>query len=219
MASAPRFLAAAALAAAAGALLPAPAAAHPHVWVIAAGDMVYAPDGALTGVRFAWEFDDMFSAFASQGLDANGDGKLSREELADLAKTNVESLKEFGYFTRANASGRQVAFTDPTDYYLEYRDNVLVLHFTLPVAKPQVLKGTLKLEVYDPTVLVAFTFAEGETPIGLSGAPAGCKVAVERPKSLQPGQQFDISESFFNSLTAGSSYGAQFANTATVTCP
>jgi ABC-type uncharacterized transport system substrate-binding protein len=219
MSAAGRSLGAAVLAAVAGAVLPAPAAAHPHVWVIAAGELVYAPDGALTAVRFAWEFDDMFSAFATQGLDADGDGKLSREELADLAKTNVESLKEFDYFTRAKAGTRQLAFTDPTDYYLEYRDNVLVLHFTLPVAKPQVVKGPLKLEVYDPTVLVAFTFAEGDAPLQLAGAPVGCKVAVERPQPLQPGQQFDISESFFNSLTAGSSYGAQFANTATVTCP
>jgi ABC-type uncharacterized transport system substrate-binding protein len=212
-------LAAAAIAAAAGALLPAPAAAHPHVWVIASGELVYAPNGALTGVRFAWEFDDMFSAFATQGLDADGDGKLSREELADLAKTNVESLKEFDYFTHGKSGQSKLAFADPIDYYLEYRDTVLVLHFTLPVAKPQVLKGPLKLEVYDPTVLVAFTFAEGEAPVRLAGAPSGCKVAFERPQPLQPGQQFDISESFFNSLTAGSSYGAQFANTATVTCP
>ncbi|ALK08250.1 DUF1007 family protein [Blastochloris viridis] len=198
--------------------LPATALAHPHVWVIATGELVYAA-GALTGVRFAWEFDDMFSAFAIQGLDANNDGVYSREELAELATTNIESLKEFGYFTVATAGSRKITFTDPTDYHLEYRDNVLVLHFTLPVAKPQVTKSPLRLEVYDPTVLVAFAFAEAETPVALAGAPAGCAVAVERPKPLQPGQQFDISESFFNSLTSGSDFGLQFANRATVTCP
>src|SRR5437870_4318879 len=28
--------------------------AHPHVWVTAASELVYAPDGSITGVRHAW---------------------------------------------------------------------------------------------------------------------------------------------------------------------
>ena len=84
------------------------ASAHPHVWVIAKSELVYSPDGKLKEIRHAWTFDDMFSAFAAQGLDTNNDGKLSREELADLAKTNVESLKEFGYFT-VEQEGRKAA--------------------------------------------------------------------------------------------------------------
>src|SRR5262249_7350790 len=75
------------------------AGAHRHVWVTARGEIVYAADGKLQEIRHAWTFDEMFSAFATQGLDKNNDGKLSREELADLAKENVESLKEFNYFT------------------------------------------------------------------------------------------------------------------------
>src|SRR5262245_37020396 len=44
------------------------AEAHPHVWVTATSELVYAPDGSLTGVRYAWTFDDMFSSYALQGL-------------------------------------------------------------------------------------------------------------------------------------------------------
>ena len=45
------------------------AQAHPHVWVTMTSELLYAPDGSVTGVRHAWTFDDMFSAFATQGLE------------------------------------------------------------------------------------------------------------------------------------------------------
>src|SRR5690242_3695062 len=47
-----------------------PAEAHPHVWITARSEVVYAPDGSMTGVRHAWTFDDMFTTYALQGLEA-----------------------------------------------------------------------------------------------------------------------------------------------------
>jgi hypothetical protein len=107
--------------------------AHPHVWLTFKSEMVYGPNGALAAVRHVWTFDEMFSTFATQGLDKNGDGKLSREELAELAEVNVTSLKEFDYFTVAKAGGKPVPFEPPTDYWLEHANSQLTLHFTLPV--------------------------------------------------------------------------------------
>ena len=52
----------------------APARAHPHVWVTMHTELVYAPDGSITGVRHHWAFDDMFSAFATQGSGRQGEG-------------------------------------------------------------------------------------------------------------------------------------------------
>ena len=111
-----------------------PAHAHPHVWVTMKTDLVYGPDGAITGVRHAWAFDDMFSAFATQGLASKEKGKFTRAELAPLAKVNIESLKEYDYFTYLTADGKKVELTDPApDYWLDYGDSVLTLNFTLPL--------------------------------------------------------------------------------------
>ena len=43
------------------------AQAHPHVWITAASELIYAPDGSITGVRHAWTFDDMFSDLRAAG--------------------------------------------------------------------------------------------------------------------------------------------------------
>jgi hypothetical protein len=70
----------------------APALAHPHVWITARAEVAYAANGQVTGIRHAWTFDEAYSAFVTQGLDKNGDGKLAPDELAELAKVNTESL-------------------------------------------------------------------------------------------------------------------------------
>src|SRR3954462_4970847 len=94
-------------------LLAGKAQAHPHVWVTMKSELVYAADGSATGVRHAWTFDDMFSTFATQGLESKEKGKFTREELAPLAQVNVESLKEFDYFTVARANGKKADFKPP----------------------------------------------------------------------------------------------------------
>ena len=62
------------------------AQAHPHVWITATSEVIYAPDGSITGVRHAWTFDDMFSTYALQGIETKTKGVYSREELAPLRK-------------------------------------------------------------------------------------------------------------------------------------
>jgi ABC-type uncharacterized transport system substrate-binding protein len=189
---------------------------HPHVWMTFKSEMVYGPNGALMAVRHVWTFDEMFSTFATQGLDKNNDGKLSREELAELAEVNVSSLKEFDYFTVAKAGGKPLTFDPPVDYWLEYADSQLTLHFTLPVKAGTAAPGEVALEVYDPTYFVAFNFAENE-PAKLVSAPAACKLEVQRSGASNRASQ-GLSESFFSGLTAGSSFGAQFANRVIVRC-
>src|SRR5882724_9837841 len=137
------------------------ATAHPHVWVTAQSEIVYDPGGRVTGVRQTWAFDDMFSSYATQGLDKDGDGKLSREELQPLAQTNVESLKEFDYFTRAKLGGKLLLFKAPVDYWLEETNKILILHFLLPLSSPQTQgQKPLAIDIYDPTYFVDFAMAE-----------------------------------------------------------
>lgn len=204
------------LAALVGACLVASSAvAHPHVWVVMTSEFAYAPDGTVTGVKHAWTFDDMFSTFATQGLAQKTKGAFTREELAPLAEVNMTSLKEFDYFTQGKADGQKTSFTEPKDYWLEFNNNELTLHFTLPLRTPVKVKS-LSIEVYDPSYYVDFAFAEKE-PVKLAGAPAACKFTVGRPKEPSVAQGQQLGEAFFNNLS--SNFGAQFANRVMVTCP
>jgi ABC-type uncharacterized transport system substrate-binding protein len=195
-----------------------PALAHPHVWVTMNTYLVYAPDGSITGVRHEWAFDDMFSAFATQGLQGKVKGQFSREELAPLAQVNVESLKEYDYFTYATADGKKAPLTDPAPgYWLEYEGQVLKLHFTLSFKTPVKAKY-LKVEIYDPTIFVDFEFAK-QNPVHLVGAPSGCKLDVALPHDITYAQSQKLGEAFFNQLNSASNWGAQFANKILVNCP
>ena len=191
------------------------AQAHPHVWITARSEVVYAPDGTITGVRHAWTFDDMFSTYAVQGIEAKTKGAYSREELAQLAQTNVESLKEFAYFTYAKADGKKQKFLEPVDYFLEYKDAALTLHFVLPLKVPAKPKE-LALEVFDPSYFIDFQF-DAKDPIKLVGAPATCQMKFQRPNDGTATAQ-RLNEQNFASGD-NSNYGAMFANRIMVDCP
>ena len=155
------------------------AQAHPHVWITATSELIYAPDGSITGVRHAWTFDDMFSTYALQGIETKTKGVYSREELRSLAQTNVELLKEFGFFTFAKADGKKEKFQEPVDYFLEYKDAALTLHFTLPLKTP-VKPKSWRWKCSIRAIFIDFQFADKD-PIKLVGAPAACQMKFQRP--------------------------------------
>jgi len=191
------------------------AQAHPDVWITSTSELIYAPDGSLTGVRHAWTFDDMFTRGALQEIENKTKGVYTSEELAPLARINAESLKEFGYFTFAKADGKRAKFDEPVDYFMEYRDGALTLHFTLSLRAP-VRPKELVIEVFDPTSFADFKFAEKQ-PVLLVGAPASCKLDVQRtPMAGSPGAKASGQTALDHGEDGDS--GAVFTNRITVVC-
>jgi ABC-type uncharacterized transport system substrate-binding protein len=99
----------------------APARAHPHVWVTTETTVLY-ENGTIVGLRHKWSFDDFYTSMALQGLDKNNDGVYDRDELAELAKVNVDGLKDFDYFTVVSLAGDNLKFQVPKDVYLEHAE-------------------------------------------------------------------------------------------------
>jgi ABC-type uncharacterized transport system substrate-binding protein len=102
------------------------AAAHPHVWVTVRAQAVFNAKSEITALRHTWTFDEMYSAFVTE--EQGKDGRLmTKEELAPLAKTNVESLAEFDYFTFAKAAGQIFSGLSPgTDFGIKLASRVIV---------------------------------------------------------------------------------------------
>ncbi|MBK3660807.1 DUF1007 family protein [Bradyrhizobium diazoefficiens] len=191
------------------------ACAHPHVWITATSELLYAEDGSITGVRHVWTFDDMFSAYAVQGLETKKKGAYTREELGPLAQTNVESLKEYAFFTFARADGKKERFNEPVDYFLDYKDTELTLHFTLPLKTP-IKPKQLVLEVFDRSFFIDFQMAK-DNPVKLVGAPAGCRMKLDRPSDGTASAQKLNEQNFMDGPNVN--FGMMFANKITVDCP
>ena len=154
------------------------AQAHPHVFVTAAIAIRFDVTGKLTGVDETFTFDDVFSSFSTQGLDTNGDGKLSREELAPLATTNITAMKEFDYYTYASHGKDWRDFDDPKDYWPEDKNGVLVLHFFLPFKVPAPVNSAVVVPLKDsgvcsmrPSILCAADCFVISQPPSSSSAP------------------------------------------------
>ncbi len=200
------------------AVLTGTASAHPHVWVTARAQVIFDAKGEIEAIRNAWTFDEMYSAFVTQGQGKDGQ-LLTKEELAPLAKTNVESLAEFDYFTYAKAANQKIEFEAPVDYSLEQReDKLVVLRFTLPLKTPASATKAFSFQVYDPTYFVAFELEKDE-PVGLEGAPKGCSINVLGSKPLAAQDTKKLSESFFSGLSPGYDFGVKLASRIIVACP
>jgi ABC-type uncharacterized transport system substrate-binding protein len=195
------------------------AQAHPHVWVTMTEELLYASDGSVTGVRNAWTFDDMFSAFATQGIEQKTKGTFTRAELAALAQVNIESLKDYAYFTYAKANGKNLkdTFLPPKDYFLDYdpKAAVLTLHFTMPFNTPVKAKA-IEVEIYDEEFFIDFGF-DSNNPVRLVGAPADCALSVNKPQDDNFPAALRLDKNFATS-EANIGTGANFSNKITVTC-
>lgn len=194
------------------------AMAHPHVWVAVQSEVVFGDDGKIIGVRHAWEFDEMYSAFATQGLGKNG-APPTKEELAPLAKTNIESLAEFDYFTFAKQNNEKPAFKPPQDVTLEVKERKsVVMRFFLPLQTPASAKKPFSFQVYDPTYFVSFGLEKKE-PVTMSRAPGGCSLSLVEPSPLVAADNQKLSEAFFQNMSPGADFGIKLATRAIVACP
>ncbi|MFM8858496.1 MAG: DUF1007 family protein [Methylocystis sp.] len=194
------------------------AMAHPHVWVAVQSEVVFGDDGKIVGVRHAWEFDEMYSAFATQGLGKNG-APPTKEELAPLAKTNIESLAEFDYFTFAKQNNEKATFKPPQDVTLETNERKsVVMRFFLPLQAPISAKKPFSFQVYDPTYFVSFGL-EKKQPVTMSRAPTGCSLSLVEPNPLVAADNQKLSEAFFQNMSPGADFGVKLATRAIVACP
>ena len=154
-----------------------------------------------------------------QGLESKEKGKFTREELAPLAKVNVESLKEYDYFTYATADGNK-ARARPTRCRTTgstTRIRCSRCNFTLPFKTPVKAKE-LKIEIYDPTIFVDFAFAK-EKPVHAGRRAAGLQARVVLPREMTFAEGKALSEIPADQQNTTMAWGAQFANKILVHCP
>jgi ABC-type uncharacterized transport system substrate-binding protein len=158
----------------------APAGAHPHIWVTMSSDIVFGSDGRITGINVDWTFDDAYAKLALDGLDTNGDGVYSQDELAPLTEQNLAALKDYDYFTVPRLDGVKQPIGDATDYGQVWSNNKLELYFHVPLKTPvDPTRGQFMLKIYDPDFFVAMDYVKNEPVAAVGPMPSRCHIEVK----------------------------------------
>lgn len=197
------------------------ALAHPHVWVTYAAVIAYDKE-AVIAIDHVWTFDEMYTAMAIEGLDKNNDGKYDRDELAELAQTNIDGLKDFDYFTFAKAGKDDLKFNAPQDYWLEYTGGILKLRFRTPLAQPlPATAPALSVSIFDPSFFIAFDPEKKDAVTLGAGAPKSCTAGFLEPKTGADADALKaqlLNDSFAKQLGQTMNIGSEFTKTIRVSC-
>ncbi|WP_260986217.1 DUF1007 family protein [Bordetella genomosp. 13] len=157
------------------------------MWIDGRASVVFDAQGRMSAVRQQWRFDEMFAAYAAQGLPTEPDGSLSAKTMQAMADDWMQALGApiSHYFTTVEVDGRKQAFGKPRDARVT-RDakGLLTLSFVLPLAKPAAPGAQgVKVDVFDPTYFVAYAFDQPDA-VSLQAAPAGCRPSYRPPRPL-----------------------------------
>ena len=157
-----------------------PAMAHPHIFIDAKVAVVFDDAGRIATLRNSWTFDTAFSVWMVQGLDTNGDGVVSPEEMQELADENMVGLADYGFYTVA---GDGVHFTPAGDQRMRYEDNKVTLDFSIDATEPVVPGSRFELGIFDAEYYVAISFAD-VGHVTLENAPASCGTELVPPRPM-----------------------------------
>jgi len=167
-------------------LLAGPAMAHPHVWIEARSDVVFDDKGMIVALNHEWTMDEAYTEAAVDGLDVNHDGVYAPDELASLTKENIDSLKEYAYFTAMKAGTTPVVFGDVIEAGQLWSNKRLKLHFRLPLKTPvDPRQQKVFYRVYDPGFFIAIEFPGKEAVSAVGAMPDTCRVELQEPVSDQ----------------------------------
>jgi ABC-type uncharacterized transport system substrate-binding protein len=199
-----------------------PAQAHPHVWIDMQSSIVFTDDGLIKGVDVEWTFDDAYAQMALDGLDVDGDGLYSQDELAPLTKENIESLKDYEYFTVMRANGEQQKIGEVTDAGQIWSNNKLTLHFQVPLEKPiDPKKEEYMLKVYDPEFFIDLEYPTDDAVDVTGKIPESCKLVV---KPVPTDAELDQTRTMLATKgkdwkpEAPEDFGAMFAQAVSIAC-
>ena len=201
-----------------------PAAAHPHIFIDTALEVIFDDQGRAAALRVTWVYDDFYSLvmIEDRGLDPDGDSKLTPEEETKLSGFDMGWDADFvGDLYVLDKGTLPVAMGRPHDWSARYAmGRIISTHvrsFDTPVV---VAADPLVIQVYDPTYYTAYTILG--TP-RLSGAgAAGCSVQVFEPDLSEADtklqailQEYTADQSLEQDFPA---VGAAYADEARVTC-
>lgn len=190
----------------------APASAHPHVFVDVDVELDVAEDGGLRGINYDWTFDDMYSAFAMQGLP-KANGAPPEAALAKVADAIIGKLDDVDYFTKAVAEGHELQAMGAQQAHASFDNGRLRLTFTVALRAIGGAAEKVNVQVFDPQYVVAVSVKDGARVRG----PARCTHKLLRAGPLDPNDARQLDDSLRTNQLAAN-FGSKLATTIALDC-
>jgi ABC-type uncharacterized transport system substrate-binding protein len=199
-----------------------PAQAHPHVWIEMRSDVVFNEQGMIQGLNVIWTFDDNYTQMALDGLDTNGDGVYSQSEIEPLTKENINSLKDYGFFTVMRFNGEKQEIGEVTEFGQIWSNDKLQLHFQVPMKAPvDPTKGEFVAKVYDPDFFIAIDYVKDDPVTVIGNMPKSCQLVL---KPVPTDAEIESTRSMLSTKGPdwkpenNEDFGALFAQPVTIAC-
>jgi ABC-type uncharacterized transport system substrate-binding protein len=208
------------LLAAALALAPAAAFAHPHIFVEARLEVVAGPDGNVKELQNVWRFDEVFSSSVMMDFDKNANLKLDPDELKDVGETVRGSLLAYDYYVNMTLNGKVIKVNKPDVINVDYKDGQLLMFFKVSPAEPMPMKGNrLSFGIYDPTLYTSIDFPTDGDLVTIGDAFKSCTMKVVRPDpdDVIAQNKTSLTDAFFHDPT-GTTMSKLFATRIDAQC-
>ncbi|MBV7408904.1 DUF1007 family protein [Maritimibacter sp. DP1N21-5] len=189
-------------------------AAHPHVFVDTKLRVVVGDDGVFQGVEVQWTYDDFYSLLllTDYGLDNDGDGRLTENELRRLDGFDLQWIAGFEGDSYALRNGKTVKLGKPQGRGTSVEaGRITTVHFRPAKATAD----GLVLKAYDPTFYTAYDLIG---PVAVEGP---CNAAIQ-PADLDAAYTL-VEELLYATPSAEvedayPEVGEAFADTVTLSC-
>ncbi|NCO21612.1 MAG: DUF1007 family protein [Rhodobacterales bacterium] len=198
-----------------------PALSHPHLFLDTGLNPVFDETGALVGVRVIWVYDDFYSLVLVEdnGLDRDGDGRLTEAEAAQLAGFDQRPEEGFTGTTAIYLGDTPLALSAPAMPRIALEAGRIISTHLRLLETPLVMGETpVHLRTFDPTYYASFDLSltpriEGGGTCDLAVIPPDTDAATQMLENLlgRPAASFSESEDF-------PEVGETFADTLRLSC-
>ena len=177
--------------------------------------MILDGEGRAVAIEQHWLFDEFYTLFVLEGLKPSRDDRAS--QLTNLARTNLENLRPYGYFTEVRSGSHKVKTGIVTEFDMELRDGRLWLRFVLPFDRPLDPKTDhLVFSIFDPTYYIEMLHLKDDIVTFRGTGAQACSGRVIAPNPTT--EAVMLAAALDKDAKATDTLGALFAETVEVEC-
>jgi len=192
-----------------------PAVAHPHAWIDLRSTVVLDAQGRVVAIEQQWLFDVFYTAFATKGV--SGAAGTRAEALTALARSNLQNLRSYDYFTEVRSGGAKVALGTVSEFESGLRKGRLWLRFVVPLATPvDPNERAFAFAVFDPTYYVEILHLRGDVVAFRGARTGGCSGRIVPPNPTT--EAVLLAQAMDRDATPDTTLGSVFAERVEVTC-